>query len=120
MANIKFVSILIRIGIALTLFYAALETTLHPDDWIWFFPAILRNNIPHQLLLTGFPIYEALLGVWLLTGWQLLYSSSLTALTMLGIIFSNLADMDIVFRDFSIFFSAAALAIGSYQMKKKK
>ena len=116
----KTVSLLLRIGIAFTFFYAATQTMLHPDDWIWFFPTFLRDLIPHQLLLTGFSLYEILLGILLLTGWQLLYSASLVAVTVLGIILFNLADPDIIFRDVAIFFTAVALATGSYQKTKKK
>lgn len=120
MANEKLVSLLLRIGLASVFIYAAVATTLHPDDWIWFFPAILRNFVPHSLLLTGFSIYEIVLSIWILIGWRLLYSSTLAALTLLGIIVSNLAVIDIVFRDFAIFFMAAALAVGSYKTKKLK
>jgi hypothetical protein len=120
MENGKTVSILLRIGIAITFIYAAVETTLHPSDWIWFFPAVLRNLVPHPILLTGFSLYEVVISIWLLTGWRIMYSASLAAVTMLGIIFSNLADIDIVFRDFAIFFAALALIVGSYKTSAKK
>jgi DoxX-like protein len=120
MENSKIVSLLLRIGIAFTFIYAAVQTTLHPNDWIWFFPAFLRNSIPHQLLLTGFSLYEVALSIWLLLGWRLVYASLLAALTILGIIVFNLSTFDIVFRDVTIFFAAAALTVGSYKTSKKK
>jgi hypothetical protein len=118
MANGKIVSLLLRIGLSSVFIYAAVATTLHPDDWIWFFPVILRNLVPHPLLLTGFSIYEVVLSIWILIGWRLLYAATLAALTLLGIIVSNLAVIDIVFRDFAIFFMAAALAVSSYSKSK--
>ena len=120
MNNGKLVSILLRIGIAITFLYAALGTTLHPNDWIWFFPKFLRDSVPHPLLLTGFSIYEVVLGVWLIVGWRTMYTAALAGITLLGIIFSNLSTIDIVFRDFAIFFADAALVVGSYQPSKKK
>jgi uncharacterized membrane protein YphA (DoxX/SURF4 family) len=120
MNNGKVISILLRIGIAITFLYAALATTLHPNDWIWFFPTFLRNSIPHPLLLTGFSIYEVILGVWLIVGWRTIYAAALAGITILGIIFANLSTMDIVSRDFAIFFAAVALVVGSYQPSKKK
>ena len=120
MENGKIVSLLLRIGIAITFIYAAVGTTLHPNDWIWFFPKILRDTIPHPLLLTGFSFYEVVLGIWLVIGWKTIYPAVLAAITLLGIIFANLADIDITFRDFAIFFAAIALAVGSYKPNKKK
>ncbi len=120
MENGKIVNLLLRIGIASVFLYAAVETTLHPDDWIWFFPQFLRDLVPHQLLLTGFSLYETLLSAWLLIGWRTAYAASLAALTLLGIIVGNLSDFDIVFRDVAIFFMATALAIGSFGKTKKK
>jgi len=100
--------------------YAAVQTTLHPADWTWFFPTFLRNPVPHQVLLSGFSLYEIVISIWLLTGWRLLYSSSLAALTLPGIIVFNPASLDIVFRDVAIFFTAAALTASSYKPSKKK
>src|ERR1700722_6132450 len=119
MENGKTVNLLLRIGIASVFLYAAVQTTLHPDDWIWFFPQFLRNLVPHAILLTGFSLYETLLSAWLLIGWRTTYAASLAALTLLGIIVANLSDFDIVFRDVAIFFAAAGLALGSYQKTKK-
>ncbi len=119
MNNGKVVSILLRIGISSTFLYAAVATTLYPKDWIWFFPQILRNSLPHAILLMGFSIFEVVLSVWLISGWKKVYSASLAALSLFGIIVTNLSAIDIVFRDIAIFFAAVALAIGSYQKHKK-
>ena len=115
MNNPKIVSLLLRIGIAITFIYAAIATMLHPDDWIWFFPTVLRDTIPHPILLTGFSIFEIVLSLWLLSGWKAVYSGTIAAIATLGIIFANLSTIDIVFRDVAIFFAAVALAIGSYK-----
>src|SRR6185437_8291279 len=106
MANEKLVRLLLRIGLASVFLYAAVAATLQPQNWIWYFPAFLRNLLPQQILLGGFSLYQLLLSIWLLTGRRIFYAAMLTSLTTLGIIVANLSVIDIVFRDVAIFFAA--------------
>lgn len=104
------VSLLLRIGLAFTLFYAALGSFLTPVNWIGFFPAFLfKLGVSEELILGGFILYEVILGIWLLWGRKLLYPALLCAATLGGITLFNLGAMDIVFRDFGLFFTALAL-----------
>lgn len=120
MQNAKLVHILLRVSIASVFLYAAVATTLQPDVWIWYMPALLRDHFPHQLLLGGFSFYEVVLSLWVLSGKQTFYAASLASLTLIGIIVANLQVLDVVFRDFAIFFASTALAVGSYEPKAKK
>ena len=105
----QLVSILLRIGIAITFLYAAVGSFLNPSSWIGFFPEWMRNLVPDNVILSFFSVYEIILGVWLISGKKLFYSALLASLTLLGIIIFNLSAFDIIFRDVAILFSAVAL-----------
>jgi len=110
MDKTKAASILLRIGLAIVFFYAAIGSLTAPEAWAGYLPAFLTNIFPASGLLLAFSLYEILLGVWILWGIKARWSGALAALTMVGIIASNLAAMDVVFRDFAILFAALALA----------
>ncbi len=118
MNNEKIVHILLRVSIASVFLYAAVAATLQPDNWIGYIPSVARALLPASILLVGFSVYQLILSIWLLTGWQTVYAASLAALTLLGIIGANFTQVDILFRDFAIFFAAVALAVGSYGKKE--
>ncbi|HUZ92750.1 MAG TPA: hypothetical protein VNG29_01995 [Candidatus Paceibacterota bacterium] len=113
-APFSLVSFLLRIGLASVFLYAAVAAFIEPDAWIGYLPIFLRHIFPANLLLAGFSTYEALLSLWLLSGKKAFYAALLAAITLVGIIVANIGALDIVFRDFAIFFSALALAALSY------
>lgn len=115
----KIVSILLRISIASVFLYAAIGATLQPDNWLYFLPPFLVSRFPGIILLHGFSLFQLGLSLWILSGWKTFYAASLAALTLLGIIAANFTQLDTLFRDFAIFFSAIALAVGSYNRDKK-
>ncbi|HXS14678.1 MAG TPA: hypothetical protein VN711_00955 [Candidatus Saccharimonadales bacterium] len=114
MQNQKVVHILLRLSIASVFLYAAIAATLQPQNWIWYIPQFARNMLPSQTLLAGFSFYQLLLSLWILSGRKTLYAASLSSLTLLGIIIVNVNILDVLFRDFAIFFASLALAVGSY------
>jgi len=118
MQNQKIVHILLRISITSVFLYAAVGATLQPNNWIVYIPQALQNIIPAKLFLTGFSFYQLLLSIWLLSGWKSFYAASFAAITFLGIISANFMALDILFRDFAIFFAAVALAVGSYKSNR--
>ncbi len=119
MTREKAVIWLLRISIASVFLYATVAATLQPFNWIGYIPQIARDMFPAQTLLLGFSLYQLLLSLWILSGWKSFFSASLAACTLLGIITANIAQVDILFRDFAIFFAAVALAVGSYKNSKK-
>lgn len=111
----KVVLLLLRISIASVFVYAAIAATLQPYNWIGYIPQIAKNMFPAQKLLLGFSLFQLALSIWILTGRKTFYAASLAAITLIGIIAANFSQLDILFRDFAIFFAALALAIGSYK-----
>lgn len=114
----KIVLLLLRISIASVFLYAAVAATLQPFNWIGYIPQAVRNILPSQILLGGFSLYQLLLSMWILTGWKSLWAATFSAVTLLSIILVNSTQLDILFRDFAIFFAAVALAVGSSKEKK--
>lgn len=104
----------LRLGLAFVLFYVAWASYVDPNSWIGFFPQWLRRLIPAEPLLALFSGYEIVLGLWLLSGWKIGWSSLFMALTMFGIVAFNLGAMPIVFRDIAIGCAAFSLSVIYY------
>lgn len=115
MQNLKVVSFLLRLSIASVFLYAASAATFQPQNWIWYIPEFVRHIAPALLLLHVFSLYQVVLSIWILSGRKTFYAASLASLTLLGIIIVNFNVLDVLFRDFTIFFASLALAIGSYK-----
>lgn len=120
MSTAKLVSLFLRLSIASVFLYAAVGATLQPYNWIGFLPQFATNIIPASVLLPLFSLYQLILAIWVLTGWKTFYAGLLACVTLLGIIVANWGDVDVLFRDFAIFFAALALAAEYYSPKKKK
>ena len=107
--NKYLVSFFLRLGIATVFLYAAIASFLTPSNWIGYFPVWLKNIIPGNILLFAFSSYEIILSLWLMSGKKTFYASILSSLTLILIISSNINELDILFRDIAILFSALAL-----------
>lgn len=111
MKNEKLVSLLLRVGLASVLLYAAVDSFINPSEWVGFFPAWTRAIVDGNVLLWFFSAYELALGMWLLSGKMMRYAGLLSAATFAGIVVANLSAFDLVFRDMTMVFSALALAV---------
>lgn len=114
MHNPRLVNILLRISIASVLLYAAFGSILQPYNWVGYFPPFIKTMVNENVLLWGFSIFQLVLAVWVLSGWKQFFAAGVSALLLLVIIAVNYTQMDILFRDFAIFFAAGALVVGSY------
>jgi len=114
------VLLLLEVGIAFSLFYAAIFSFLEPSNWIWFFPEFIRNIFPGNTILHIFSVVEILVGLWLLSNYKVEYPAIITALMMTGIIIFNYELHGIIFRDVPILFAAVALAVLSISRKNIK
>lgn len=114
MQQTRIAHILLRIGLAGTLAYAAIASLITPTSWIGFFPAFLVDFssafISHEVLLGFFSVLELFLAAWLLSGFKPLGAGIATAGLFAGIFLANLGALDLVFRDGGLFFAALALA----------
>lgn len=111
----RIVHLILRISIASVFLYAAVAATLQPFNWIGYIPPFFSALASIDTLLKGFSLVQFLLSVWILTGWKSFWAAIVSAVLLLAIITANFGDIDILFRDFAIFFAAVALAIGSWE-----
>ncbi|HET9946701.1 MAG TPA: hypothetical protein VFQ63_01425 [Patescibacteria group bacterium] len=119
MNNQKATLFLLRLSIASVFLYAAIAAILQPFNWIGFIPQFATTIAPASVLLLLFSLYQLTLSIWIASGWRPFFPSLLAAFTLLAIIGANWGDIDILFRDFAIFFAALALATASYKKNKK-
>lgn len=105
------VSFILRSGLAVVFFYAAIAAFLDPNSWVGFIPSWIKTIIPGRIFLILYSIYELVLGVWLLSNKKTYYAAVLSAITMFAIIIFNIGVLDILFRDIAILLSAVALAV---------
>lgn len=100
----------LRLGLATVFTYAAVSSTVSPNDWIGYLPHILTDRVSSTILLKFFSVYELLLAVWLLSGVYVRFAGLLCAATLGGIVASNVSLLPISFRDIGLAFAALALA----------
>ena len=108
--NTNLTSWLLRLGLTVIFSYAAISSLVNPQDWVGYLPGMLTDHIPGTTLLHFFSVYEIGLAVWLLSGIYVRYAALLCAMTLAGIVVSNIHLFAITFRDIAIIFSALALA----------
>ena len=70
-----------------------------------------------MLMLQIFSAGEVLLALWIISGWRLYLAALISMLALLGITVTNLAVLDVTFRDVGL--AAAALALAFLTMPKR-
>lgn len=101
--------LLLRLGLAFVFIYAGVGTLIAPDSWVGYFPSFLKKMVGESLLLKAHGTLDILIGLWLLSGVQLFYSSLASALLLAGIVIFNFGVMDVVFRDIGLALASLAL-----------
>ena len=117
----KLAFLILRLGLAATLLYAAINILIDPASWFGFVPIWLVNiltsfNFSIELFLISHAIIEAGLGLWLLTGWQVRWASLIIFLDMLSILVFHGIDL-VTFRDVGLLGVALFLALYSNNLK---
>lgn len=107
--KVKLAALVLRLGLAFVLAYAAIAGWRQPAAWVGYLPAIATNHFDARTLLKIFAVYELIVAAWLLINWRVRYAAILVGLTMVGAIFSNLQVFVITFRDVAIACAAGAL-----------
>lgn len=101
--------VFLRIGLATVFIYAAVSSTISPNDWVSFLPQIVRDNFSPMLVLKAFSVVELVLAVWLLSGVYVRLAGLVCAVMLGGIVVSNFSLFAISFRDIGLIFAALAL-----------
>lgn len=108
MKNLYISEIALRFGLAFVFLYAGIDGLINPSDWIGYLPGFLLNLAFSGTILIAFSIYEIILGLWLISGWRLIYPALLSFVTILGIIFPNISQFSVIFRDVGLLFMTLA------------
>ena len=119
MKNEVVVSLLLRVGVAFSFLYAAVQSFRDPTSWIGFFPIVAQElaeqTIGLENMLAVFSLVEIIVAIWLLSGWRGVWSGLVASAMLAGIVVTNLGAFDLVFRDVSILFGALAYAVLSHR-----
>ncbi len=107
----QIVSLILRLSLAFSFAYPAVNAVFDPSSWIGYFPPFMLGVVPDAILLHSFGALEMLLALWVLSGWKIRIPSMIMALMLLGIVMFNLSQFQVVFRDLSIMGLAIALAV---------
>lgn len=114
----KLASLILRLGIAFSFIYAAVFAFVNPTNWIGYIPDFLTFGLDKIIFLKIHSVLDLILGLWLLSGRKVFYSSIVSAVVLFGIVILNFGQMEVVFRDVSILLAAVALAMMSYENGK--
>jgi len=99
----------LSLGLAFVFIYAGVSSLLHPLEWIGYLPRFLGDFVSLELAIKLIAVYEIILGVVLVSGKFRKIAAALTALTLAGIIFADLSQFAVTFRDVGLLFAAVAL-----------
>ena len=113
----RLTSLILRVGVALTFFYAAIASLLDPTSWAGYMPMWIRSIFPITPLLTAFSIFELFLGLWLVSGKYPKLSGLVAAAMLTSITLANITQFDIIFRDVGLL--AMCIAIITLHRKEK-
>lgn len=104
--------LLLRLALALSFLYPAINALFDPYSWIGYFPAFLNDLAsPHQLLLLhSFGFLEVVLATWVLVGKRVRIPALIMTLMLVAIVAVNSAQFVVLFRDLAIALAALALA----------
>jgi len=109
------ISFLLRVGLAITFFYAGISSFLSSTNWIGFVPNFIGLIISKEIFLMIFSGYQIILGIGLLFDYKTFALSILSSATLFLILFVNIINLEILFRDIAILFMALALISLSYK-----
>jgi hypothetical protein len=102
----------LRLGAAVAFLYPPLAAIGDPISWEGYFPHFIRAlPVDTLYLLHGFGLIEAILAVWVLSGWKIRLPAALMTLILAAIVIANFSDISVLFRDVSIACLTLALAL---------
>ncbi len=105
---------LLRLGVAFAFLCPPIDALFSPDSWIGYFPHFMRGFVPDSLLLSAWGLLEILVALWILSGKRVSFPATLATILLVSIVFFNLPQMEVVFRDLAIACMSATLAWWSY------
>jgi len=104
--------LLLRVGAGVAFLYPPLSAFFgDPYGWLGYFPAFMHGYVPDLVLLHLFGAVEMVIGLWILSGYKIFIPSMVATGMLVAIVFFNLNQFDVLFRDISIACLTFALAV---------
>lgn len=117
LADPKMPALLLRLGLAIVLAYAAISSFVTPEDWVGYLPEFVTGAVDGEVLLKLFSAFQLGLVVWLLSGRGIELAGLVCAAAFSGIVVANISLLQITFRDIALVFASLALAVLSWQKR---
>jgi uncharacterized membrane protein YphA (DoxX/SURF4 family) len=111
MSREQWVQSILRIGLAFAFLFPPINALFDPYSWLGYFPGFTRGYVDDMLLLHGFGVAEVVIALWLLSGWKVFWPALAALLMLIGIVYFDRADFQVLFRDLSIAAMALALMV---------
>lgn len=116
MAKYGTADLVLRAGVAFAFLYPPFNALSDPNSWIGYFPGFMlafaqAGYVSEGALLHAFGALEAVLGLWILSGYKIALPASIAAALLVAIVVLNLNQFQILFRDLSIAAAALYLAV---------
>lgn len=109
--KLSLATLFLRVGLAITFLYAGWSALRSPDEWVGYVPHFATHVLAAGTALKLMALYELVLGALLVAGQFLRYVGLLCALTVAGILATNLGQLIITFRDVGLLGAALALTL---------
>ena len=111
-------NLLLRLAIVFSLLYVAYGFWKHPADWVGYIPAFLHGfGLSNNVLIFALLAVHLVLALWILSGWRIFIPSILAALFLGSVVYFNLSQLDVLFRDISLALAALALAHANFSRR---
>ena len=107
--NIKLISLLLRVGLALVFAYAAIDAFREPNAWIGFVPSFSDKFVSAKVALDALSIAQLVLVVALIMKVYVKWAALAAIGFLVGLMVFNPGTFLITFRDVGLAFMAAAL-----------
>ena len=112
-SNARRAHLALRAGLAFAFLYPPYAALSDPISWESYFPPLF-HHLPVSIfvLLHAFGALEAVIALWILSGWRIRLPALLATAILLTIVALGAgSDFDVLFRDLSICSIAVALAL---------
>ena len=107
-------NLLLRIALAFAFLYPAYGFFTNPNDWVGYIPAFVKGfGLSQDMLLWTLTGGHVIIALWILSGWRVFIPSFGAAIFLIVVVYFNLKQLDILFRDISLAIAALALAFHS-------
>ena len=111
------VSFLLRVGLCVVFLYAGTAALANPENWIGFVPQWITIFISKEIFLAMHGITDLIIAIWLISNYKPFGAGLIASLSLIAIITTNFTQIEIIFRDVAILFSAFTLMALTYKRK---